>query len=264
MDFHPQIARIYADGESSMEVRGSGRSPYLRVLRGFKIYGTSLLFVGLFVSQAVNAQEGYSIQNVEGWTVWVSDDLKAREPDATAIALKLLREQCKGVVRVLPLAARVHVKKIPIWMSLPAPGRRPRAEFHGHVDWLLKNGMDPAKAKCIEFSNISIFEKEIERMPMMLLHELAHAYHNLILGYDHPEVTRLYKRAKQSGEYKQVARRNRKAQLAYAMNNQMEYFAESTEAYFGENDFYPFNRTDLKKHDPKMHDLLKRLWENPE
>ncbi|MBT3479815.1 MAG: hypothetical protein HN457_00065 [Opitutales bacterium] len=230
--------------------------------RGYKAYVLALLCWGLLAAQSVDAQEGYSIQNIEGWPVWVSDELKVKEPEATAVALDLLRDQCQLVVRVLPVAASAAVKKVPIWMSLPAPGRRPRAEFHGNVNWLLDNGMDPAKAKCVEFSNIPIFGREIKRMPMMLLHELAHAYHNLILGYDHPDVLRLYKRAKQYGSYKIVARRNHKLQMAYAMNNQMEYFAETTEAFFGENDFYPFNRAELKKHDPEMHELLKRLWEN--
>ncbi|MEM1443526.1 MAG: hypothetical protein AAGF67_14365, partial [Verrucomicrobiota bacterium] len=48
---------------------------------------------------------------------------------------------------------------------------------------------------------------------------------------------------------------------AYALSNPMEYFAESTEAYFGRNDFYPFNREELKKHDPYMHGLLPQLWQ---
>ena len=44
------------------------------------------------------------------------------------------------------------------------------------------------------------------------------------------------------------------------MNNGKEYFAESTEAFFGKNDFFPFNKKELKDHDPKMHDLLIELW----
>jgi len=39
-----------------------------------------------------------------------------------------------------------------------------------------------------------------------------------------------------------------------------EYFAECTEAYFGVNDFYPFNKAELKEHDPDMYDLLTDIW----
>jgi len=41
----------------------------------------------------------------------------------------------------------------------------------------------------------------------------------------------------------------------------MEYFAESTEAYFGTNDFYPYVRSELKEHDPNMFNLLGTIWE---
>ena len=47
---------------------------------------------------------------------------------------------------------------------------------------------------------------------------------------------------------------------AYAMTNPAEYFAEGTEAYFSRNDFYPFTKDELKKHDPGMYDLLGKLW----
>jgi len=40
----------------------------------------------------------------------------------------------------------------------------------------------------------------------------------------------------------------------------MEYFAESTEAFFGTNDFYPFVRPELREFDPEMFNLLTKLW----
>ena len=46
----------------------------------------------------------------------------------------------------------------------------------------------------------------------------------------------------------------------YALSNHKEYFAESTEAYFGVNDFYPFVRAELKEHDRPMFDLLEKIW----
>lgn len=203
---------------------------------------------------------GYTSLNIEGWPVRVSDKLRQQEPEATATALGLLAAQCRKVIRVLPPSSLDRVRTVPIWMSLPAPGRRPTGEYHDDPVWLRRNGLDPAKAKGIEFSNIPIFEAEIKRMPMLLLHELSHAFHNQVLGYQHDQVLKLFKTAKRNGTYDKVARKNYEPQKAYAMSNQMEYFAETTEAYFGENDFYPFNRTDLKKHDPKMFDLLGKLW----
>jgi arylsulfatase A-like enzyme len=205
-------------------------------------------------------REGYESLNIEGWPVRVSKELRQQEPNATAKALELLTAQCRKVIGVLPSNTLAKVRTVPIWMSLPAPGRKPTGEYHDDPVWLRRNGLDPAKAKGIEFSNIPIFEAEIKRMPMLLLHELSHAFHNQILGYEHEPVSELFQRAKRSGTYDKVARKNYDPQKAYAMSNQMEYFAETTEAYFGENDFYPFNRADLKEHDPKMFELLGELW----
>jgi arylsulfatase A-like enzyme len=206
--------------------------------------------------------EGYRTELIEGWSIRVSEELRSKEPEATQRALELLTEQCRKVINVLPDDSLAKIRNVPIWMTLPAPGRRPTGEYHHDPIWLRRNGLNPAKAKGIEFSNIPIFEAEIKRMPMLLLHELAHAFHNQELDYQHGEIRNLFRQAKKSGTYDKVARKNYEPQEAYAMNNQMEYFAETTEAYFGENDYYPFNRSDLKKHDPKMHDLLKKLWGN--
>jgi len=47
---------------------------------------------------------------------------------------------------------------------------------------------------------------------------------------------------------------------AYAMTNQQEYFAETSESFFGTNDFFPFVQVELQRHDPTMYELLKKLW----
>ena len=33
-----------------------------------------------------------------------------------------------------------------------------------------------------------------------------------------------------------------------------------TEAYFGSNDFFPFNRAELRREEPEIFALLARLW----
>jgi Mlc titration factor MtfA (ptsG expression regulator) len=120
--------------------------------------------------------------------------------------------------------------------------------------------------KNVEFTNVRKFEEELRRMPLLVLHELAHAYHDRFLpgGHNNAEIKEAFEKAKASGLYDRVERRDAKGNTrmdrAYAMTNPAEYFAECTEAYFGTNDFYPFTNTDLKKHDPFMHELLAKLW----
>jgi hypothetical protein len=44
------------------------------------------------------------------------------------------------------------------------------------------------------------------------------------------------------------------------MTNQMEYFAEVTEAYFDRNDMEPFDLAELKAKDPGVVPVLAKLW----
>jgi Mlc titration factor MtfA (ptsG expression regulator) len=107
----------------------------------------------------------------------------------------------------------------------------------------------------------------MKRMPNFALHELAHSYHDRILrlGYANFEIKNAYQHAKSSGRYDRVERwlgngKPNTFEVAYGMNNPMEYFAETTEAFFSRNDFFPFTKDELKKHDPEMFELLGRLW----
>lgn len=54
---------------------------------------------------------------------------------------------------------------------------------------------------------------------------------------------------------------------AYAATNRMEYFAELSAAFLGGvdgkeeyNKWFPFNRKQIKEHDPRAYDLLCRVW----
>ena len=116
-------------------------------------------------------------------------------------------------------------------------------QFHPDRDWLVENGLDPRLVKHVhlpsakELYNPHMWAKH----PYVVLHEIAHAYHNQMLqgGFDNPEILAVYNKAKESGKYEKVLLYTGKKVRHYGMNNQMEYFSESTESYFGVNDFYP-------------------------
>ena len=79
------------------------------------------------------------------------------------------------------------------------PGVPPRAEYHPGAGWLRANGRDAAMVKGVEFTNIRTFEAEARRMPNFALHELAHAYHDRVLGFENPEIEAAYQRALAAG-----------------------------------------------------------------
>jgi Mlc titration factor MtfA (ptsG expression regulator) len=159
---------------------------------------------------------------------------------------------------------------VPLYFSPAYKRGQSGAEFHPDADWLRDNGRDPVMARGVEFSGVHDFEAEMKRMPNFALHELAHAYHHRVLkgGFDNAEIKAAYEPAKAAGKYERVERwhdngRPNTFERAYAMTNPMEYFAETTEAFFARNDFFPFTRDELKQHDPEMFALLAKLWGAP-
>ena len=69
-----------------------------------------------------------------------------------------------------------------------------------------------------------------------------------------------FRDVEKKGIYEEVLVHTGQRARHYALSDHKEYFAESTEAYLGVNDFYPFVRAELMEHDPTMYALLKDLW----
>ncbi|MAI32405.1 MAG: hypothetical protein CBE00_05560 [Planctomycetaceae bacterium TMED240] len=206
--------------------------------------------------------KGYRNRSLVGWPIRISRDLRNSQPEKTATALNLIKQQLQHLTYILPAESLAIIRNVPIWLSPPYDGVRPTAEYHPGSAWLQQQGRRPELVECVELTNIDIFAREYKRMPMLMLHELAHAYHHQFLGFEHAEINQAYEQAKASGSYESILRGNGKLERAYGLSSPQEYFAETTEAFFGTNDFYPFVRAELHQHDPRMEQILAQAW-NP-
>lgn len=212
--------------------------------------------------QKYDAVERYAEQQIEGWRVLVHRDLFAENrTELRERTLKLLGNHLFRITTIVPDVAVIQLRKIPIWVEVAHP-KHPCMCYHPDAGWLQDNGMNPAKAGGVELANCENFLTWTRDQPWMVLHEMAHGYHHQYLpkGFDNPEVLAVYQSAKQAGLYDSILRISGKKEKAYALNNQQEYFAEQTEAFFGTNDFFPFVKAELREHDPQMHELLGKLW----
>jgi hypothetical protein len=202
----------------------------------------------------------YEERKVEGWRVLVHKSLLAKERQQLCDdTLKELGHQLYNITRVVPAEPVAKLRKIPIWVELAHP-RHPCMCFHPSAGWLREHQMNPDKAGAVEIANAKTFLDWTHQQPWMVLHELAHGYHFRVLGDDNAEIKACYEQAVKSKGYESVLHHDGKKVRHYALNNDKEYFAEATEAYFGTNDYYPFVRAELKEHDPKMYELLEKLW----
>ncbi len=68
--------------------------------------------------------------------------------------------------------------------------------------------------------------------PAVILHELAHEYHDQVLGFDHDEIGEAYREAKDKGMYEELVLYNGRNVRHYGSASEKEYFAEGTEAFF--------------------------------
>jgi hypothetical protein len=202
----------------------------------------------------------YDTRVLEGWTVRVNRILLRQQAELGAEALRVLGEKLHDIARVVPAGPLAQLRKVPLWLGVD-DGPNDRAQYHPSREWLESHHYNPEKARGVEIGSASRFLKTSIEQPTMVLHELAHAYHDQVLTFQHAGIQGAYREAKKGGAYDSVLRISGMKERHYAMTDPQEYFAEGTEAYFGTNDFYPFVRAELRVHDPKLFHLLEELWQ---
>jgi len=201
-------------------------------------------------------------RDIDGWTVHIDDRLlKGPDAELGKRAIRCLECQLHGVALVLPADKVKRLRRVPIWLDR-THGKLLPAQYHPSADWLAGNGYDRALAKCVHIPDAKYFAdaRHQREQPWATLHELAHAYHDQVLGFDHADVKAAWQAFVKGGKYTSVLHVNGREHKHYALTNQMEFFAEMTESYFGCNDFYPFNSGELKRAEPEVFALLEKVW----
>lgn len=201
-------------------------------------------------------------KNVEGWNIDVDPKLlEAENRELSDLAFMALANHLQRIKFIVPKDRVEKLQKVRIWMELENP-RLKAMQYHPDRGWLVSNNHDPNLVKHVHIPRArDLIERSTwAKHPYVVLHELAHAYHDQVLGFDEAEIVATYEAAKDQGIYENVLLFTGKHVKHYALTNHKEYFAESTEAFFGVNDFYPFVRAELKEHDPRMFALLEKIW----
>jgi hypothetical protein len=227
-----------------------------------------LVVLGLIAVSARRAPtyertEAYRKRESNGFTVLISPEAVKHDRELDE-AWKELDAQLGRVAAAVPAPALAELRKTRIWVEWDNP-RGKTAEFHESAGWLRQNGYNPDKAGCVEIGNIVRFVRwSRQDQPWMLFHELAHSYLFRAPRDERARVHDAYQHAMNAKLYDAVAYiHGGKPRKAYAAENEKEYFAELSEAYFGKNDYFPFTRDDLAKHDPTGFKLMQDLWGDP-
>jgi len=198
-----------------------------------------------------------------GWQIQVDRRLleDPAHSDLGTAAIELLEADLRRIRVLVPARPLAALREVAIVLDLDCGDLR-SMQYHPSAGWLRANGYDPALARAVHIPVAAgyIDPDHVFKQPSVILHELAHGYHDQVLGFDHPEIMEAFQAAVASGTYAEVLHITGRTLPHYALTDQKEYFAEATEAWFGTNDFYPFVRAELKLHDPALAGLLAEIW----
>jgi hypothetical protein len=207
----------------------------------------------------------HTVRKIEGWNVRIDDRLLYPPDDVLgARALRFLEGKLSDIKMVVPADKLKALQSVTIVLDLTHGKLRPM-QYHPSRGWLWANGYSADLVKCVHLPRAAdvATKRNVVEQPWVILHELAHAYHDQVLGFDEPRIKAAYEKYKKSGHGDRTLLYNGERVRHYALTDHKEFFAEMTEAYFGVNDFFPFNRAELKEAEPEIYDLMVQIWEKP-
>ncbi len=231
-------------------------------MKKFLIFLLALCSGTTFAAEKPAIPTEYTTRKLEGWDIRVDNRLLSG--DSASIgerAMKVLEAKLIEITLIVPEKPLAKLRAVTIEMDLDYGGLSPM-QYHNEASWLKENGYSENLAKCV---HIPVAEQlmsasENRRMPWVILHELSHAYHDQVLGFDEPRIKAAWQKFCKSGKYKSVLTSPGHMREHYGLTNQMEFFAEMTETYFASNDFYPFVAGELKRDEPEIYELMSQIW----
>jgi hypothetical protein len=207
----------------------------------------------------------HTTRRIEGWTVRVDDRLLQAPNEAIGKrALRFLESKLADIAVVVPADRLKKLRAVTIVLDL-MHGKLTSMQYHPSAAWLRAHGYSADLARCVHIPRAADLptKRNINEQPWVILHELAHAYHDQVLGFNDLRVRAAYENYKKSGHGEQTLLYDGRRVRHYALTDEKEFFAEMTEAYFGVNDFFPFTRAELRESEPEIYSLLREIWETP-
>jgi len=201
-------------------------------------------------------------RQIEGWTIRVDQRLLEKEGAEVGVrAIKLLTARLVVIGVIVPEPSLAKLREVPIQLDL-SHGALRSMQYHPSAGWLKRNGYSEKLARTVHIPDVHAFLSPFEnhRQPCVVLHELAHAYHDQVLGFDEARISAAWKRFRDSERYKKVLTSPGPRREHYGLTDPKEFFAEMTECYFGTNDFYPFVAGELKDAEPEIFNLMRDIW----
>ncbi|HEY9793599.1 MAG TPA: hypothetical protein V6D22_24585 [Candidatus Obscuribacterales bacterium] len=211
-------------------------------------------------------QRGYTVTHPGVITAYVENQLLRDNPAIAEKAVSRLNENARAALSLLPEQYRAELRQIPFYVLYG-----PKSRGGGHANGLeyfgfgaphYSAGVDERWSNCIvvycaeNYANLS----DLWALKAVM-HEYGHAHQLLHWKERQPDIYQAWQNAVKSGLYCNVKGSDGSTiPRAYALKNQLEYFAELTCMYEGTCDYFPFNRNELKAYDPQGYRMIQLMW----
>lgn len=224
----------------------------------------AIMLLGAYVTPATAGQpESRSERRLEGFCILVDDRLLPGGSDDAVgrESLAFLAAKLAEIRIVLPPDKVDRLRQVTIVLDRECGDLR-TMQYHPSAGWLADHGYPRSLEKCVHLPRAAdvATRRNTNEQPWVILHELAHAYHDQVLGFDEPRLIAAWEHYKACGKGDETLLYDGRRVKHYALTDHKEFFAEMTEAYFGSNDFHPFNRAELKTEFPDLFELLAAIW----
>jgi hypothetical protein len=223
--------------------------------------------------------DGYEAHAMHGFAVMVPKQYIAASPKEVHAALAALDDRIQAAVECIPSDRLRKIQKVTFWVESESPGQLktqnadllsgafyiPRGRSRPDLKFKRGGIQVPAESFLVEPGA----KWTTNACPYWALHELAHAYHDQVLGFENEKVAAAFRVAVERKLYDDVymlyplniGRFESRKVKAYARTNEHEYFAELSVAFLAKNMTFPSTREELRDHDARGYALMRDAWE---
>lgn len=213
-----------------------------------------------------NPPRQYEEVTIDDRTFIVEAQLIREEPVLARKALARLKLNVDLALDILPKHSHEHVAKQQFWLMYG-----PKSTGGGRNNGLayFRPGSPKFDERRDERWNSVVVVYDAANYASLtdlwalksVLHELAHAYQLEQWPEKEPIILSAYDNAMAHNLYHKV--KNNKGGVfdkAYATQNQLEYFAETSCMFFAACNYQPYNRLEFKQYDPAGYEMVRRQW----
>jgi outer membrane protein assembly factor BamB len=200
------------------------------------------------------------------WQISVEKQLLDEAPDLAKKALSRLERKLDEALSLLPETSHERIRSLALFLMYG-----PKADGGGRdngLEYFQKSAadhdatLDPAWKSAVVIYSAENYAALSELWALKaLVHEFGHAQQLEQFPEDQPHIVAAWQNAVAKGLYQNVEDESgNRIEKAYALTNQLEYFAELSCMYFARCNYRPFHRAELKEYDPAGYDMIERIW----